>query len=252
MAARRRTTGIEPLHSGRCGARAGGRCSCSPSWRASVWSKRDAKKIRKTFPTFDAAKAWRAEATVALTRGALRSPAQLTVRAAAEAWLEGVKSGAIRAKNGQTYKPSAIRSYQAALEARVLPEFGGARLSDVTRLELQRFVDRLLSEGLSESTVKNAVMPLRAIYRRALSRGEVSVNPTAAVELPASSAKRERIPSATEATRLIDTLPERDRALWATALYGGLRRGELLALRWEDVDLASGRIRVERSWDERE
>jgi integrase len=43
-----------------------------------------------------------------------------------------------------------------------------------------------------------------------------------------------------------------DRALWATALYGGLRRGELQALRWQDVDLASGVIRVERAWDVRE
>ena len=47
-------------------------------------------------------------------------------------------------------------------------------------------------------------------------------------------------------------MPERDRALWATALYGGLRRGELQALRWTDIDLAGGVIRVERSWDVRE
>ena len=38
-------------------------------------------------------------------------------------------------------------------------------------------------------------------------------------------------------------------ALWATALYAGLRRGELLALEWSNVDLASGVIRVERAWD---
>ena len=41
----------------------------------------------------------------------------------------------------------------------------------------------------------------------------------------------------------------RDRALWATALYAGLRRGELQALRWDDVDLAVGILRVERAWD---
>ena len=40
--------------------------------------------------------------------------------------------------------------------------------------------------------------------------------------------------------------------MWATAMYAGLRSGELRALRWEDVDLASGLIRVERSWDARE
>ena len=38
---------------------------------------------------------------------------------------------------------------------------------------------------------------------------------------------------------LIATVPERDRPLWATAMYAGLRRGELRALRWEDVDLAA-------------
>jgi integrase len=44
----------------------------------------------------------------------------------------------------------------------------------------------------------------------------------------------------------------RDRALWATALYAGLRRGELTALHREDVDLATGVIRVERGWDQEE
>ena len=55
-----------------------------------------------------------------------------------------------------------------------------------------------------------------------------------------------------EAEALIAAVPVGDRAIWATAMYAGLRRGELRALRVEDVDLASGVIRVERGWDERE
>ncbi len=54
------------------------------------------------------------------------------------------------------------------------------------------------------------------------------------------------------AARLLAALPEKDRALWATAMYAGLRRGELMALHWEDVDLASGLIRVERAYDLKE
>jgi integrase len=46
-------------------------------------------------------------------------------------------------------------------------------------------------------------------------------------------------------------LPEVDRALWATAFYAGLRLGELRALRWDDVDLVAGLIRVERGWDDK-
>ena len=95
-------------------------------------------------------------------------------------------------------------------------------------------------------------MPLRVIFRRALARGDVAVNPTTGLELPAVEGSRERIASPAEAEALLVALPERDRAIWATAMYAGLRLGELLALRWEDVDLADGVIRVERSWDVKE
>jgi integrase len=95
-------------------------------------------------------------------------------------------------------------------------------------------------------------MPLRAIFRRALARGDVAVNPTTRLELPAVRGKRDRIVAPKEADALLAALSERDRALWATALYGGLRRGELQALRWDDVDLANGVIRVERGWDVQE
>ena len=69
------------------------------------------------------------------------------------------------------------------------------------------------------------------------------------IELPAVRGGRDRIASPEEAARLLNALPREDRALWAVAMYAGLRRGELMALRWEDVDLAAGVIRVERSWD---
>ncbi len=94
-------------------------------------------------------------------------------------------------------------------------------------------------------------MPLRVIFRRALLRGEIAVNPTTGLDLPPVRGKRERVATPAEAAALIDALPVEDRALWATALYAGLRRGELQALRWEQVDLAGGTIRVERSWDEK-
>jgi integrase len=119
-------------------------------------------------------------------------------------------------------------------------------------VDLQDFADGLCAEGLDPSTVRNTLMPLRAIFRRALARGEVAVNPTSGLELPAMEGTRDRIASPAEAAELLAVLPEHDRAIWATAMYAGLRRGELLALRWEDVDLAAGVIHVERSWDAKE
>jgi integrase len=122
-------------------------------------------------------------------------------------------------------------------------------LSEIHRADVQAFADRLLAEDLDPSTIRNILMPLRVIYRRALEDGLVAVNPTEKLRLPAVRGTRDRIASPSEASTLLAALPVGDGALWATAMYAGLRRGELAALRWEDVDLAAGVIRVERSWD---
>jgi integrase len=157
----------------------------------------------------------------------------------------------VRNRSGDAYKPSVLRSYEASMRLRVLPELGGVRLSDITRVTVQDIVDRMLADGLQASTIRNTLMPLRAIFRRALARGEVAVNPIAGVEFPAVRGRRERIASPTEAAALIAALTEEDQALWGAAFYAGLRLGELHALRDEDVDLDAGVIRVERSWDRR-
>ena len=249
---KRRTTGIEARHSRSCRSRDGGKCNCQPSWRAFVYDRRTGGKIRKTFATETEAKAWRAEATTAVGQGRMRAPTKVTLREAANEWLAGARSGAIRNRSGDRYKPSAVRGYSAALRDRILPDLGALRLSEVRRPHVQDLADRLLAEGLNPSTIRNALMPLRAIYRRAVARGEVAVNPTTRLELPAVRGRRDRIASPGEAARLITAVPGGDRAIWATAFYAGLRRGELMALRWEDVDLANGIIRVQRGWDMRE
>ena len=245
-------TGIRLRHSRSCPSWAGGACACGPSYEASAWSARDGKKVRKTFPTLAAARGWRADAQVGLRKGTLRAPTATTLRQAADAWLAGARDGSVRTRSGDAYKPSAVRSYEGSLRKRVLPELGAAKLSAITRVDLQDFADRMLGEGLDGSTIRNTIMPLRAIYRRALTRSEVAMNPTAGLELPAARGRRDRVADPEEARQLIAAVPPGDRAIWATALYAGLRRGELMALRWDDVDLESRRIRVARSWDVKE
>ncbi|HZP73768.1 MAG TPA: site-specific integrase [Gaiellaceae bacterium] len=114
---------------------------------------------------------------------------------------------------------------------------------------LQEIADRLSADGLSASTVRNTMLPLRAIYRQACRRAEVAINPTAGLSLPAVRGTRERIAAPTEIRLLLDALPATERAIYATALYAGLRLGELQALCWANVDFKLNLIRVERSWD---
>jgi integrase len=154
--------GIRVRHSKVCPSRSGGVCRCRPTYQASVWSAREGKRLFKTFATLAEAKVWRTEAQVALRRGTMRAGSSGTLREAAEVWLEGAKSGAIRNRSGHAYKPSAIRGYETALVARVLPVLGSLRLSEVRRVDVQDFADRLCADGLDPSTVRNTLMPLRA------------------------------------------------------------------------------------------
>jgi integrase len=241
--------GIEVRHAKGCRAISRGRCNCEPTYRASVWSNRERKRIRKTFSSISGAKAWRADALVALSKGVLKAPKPITLQQAWEVWYEAAREGTVRNRSGDQFKPSALRAYEGAMRLRVLPVFGSVRLADLSRPELQEFADGLLAEALSPSGIQVALLPVRAIYRRAISRGELVVNPCSGLQLPAVRGRRERYASAEEAEALIAAAPARDREIWATAMYAGLRLGELRALRVDDVDLAGGVIQVERGWD---
>jgi integrase len=241
--------GIRQRHGNRCKRPASG-CKCP--WQAEVYSARDAKKIRKLFPTRAAAAAWRNDASSAVRKRTLRAPTATTLRQAADAWVDGARAGLIRPRSGEPYKPAAIRHYERGLRLRVLPELGDRRLVDIEREDLQAFVDKLLADGSSPALIEATVNPVRAIYRHAMrspSSGIV-INPTVGLELPAKQGRRERVAPPDECASLLAALQGRDRALWATAMYAGLRRGELMALRVEDIDMHAGLIHVRHGWDQ--
>jgi integrase len=214
-----------------------------------VWSAREQKTIRKTFWELSEARAWRHESQVALRRGQLQSPTRLTLSDAAEEWLAAAHTGVIRTRSGERYKPSAVRAYRQALRHRVVPRLGSKRLSAITHTMLQDFADELSAQGLSGSSVRNTILPLRAIFRRAHSRGIVATNPTLKLALPAQRGRRDRIVAPAEVAALLDALAPAERAVYATALYAGLRAGELQALQWDDLDLTNNLVHVGRNWD---
>ena len=131
-------TGIQARHPRNCRFAAGGRCNCKPSYEASVFSVRDAKKIRRSFPT---------EAAV---------------------WIDGAKAGTILTRSQRPYKPAVLRGIEANLTRFVFDDLGGRKVSHVTRRDVQALVDRLTGEGRSGSTVRNVVVALKVVYRRLL------------------------------------------------------------------------------------
>ncbi len=179
----------------------------------------------------------------------IRAPTTITVGQAGQDWLRGAEDGLVRTRSGDRYKPATLRAYEAALRLRVNPVLGSKRLSEVSRNDIQDLVDALVAEGQEPATVVVTISAVRVIYKRALARAEVAVNPVTGAQLPAVRGGRDRIATPEECSRLLMALPMRDRGLWATAMYGGLRRGELMALRIEDIDLEREVINVSRGWD---
>ena len=244
-------TGIRERHSRSC-RHTEDRCTCSPSFEAFVYLKREGTKRRKTFGTITEAKRWRLDALHEAGRGKLRGPTRKTLREETAAWVEAAASGAILTKGSRRYKPAFQREVERSMRLHVLDDFGGVRLGDLRRADVQRLVERLNEKGLSGSRVRGVVVALKCVLRRALEDDLLATDPTVRLRLPMPAGTRERVVSIDEGERLIRALPTKDRALWATALLAGLRRGELRALRWSHVDLATGVIRVRESMDDRE
>jgi len=241
--------GIRKRHKKGCPAKAGGRCRCDGGYEASVYSERDGRKLYKTFPREAEARSWRADAKRSLDRGSLRAPGSRTIREAGEAWLDGAERGEIRNRSGRPFKPSTLRGYRQIFIDRIVPAVGHVKVATLTTSDLQVLVDEWQAEGHAASTVRNSLRPLQAIYRRARAREGVPVNPTRDLELPVPERREVEIVSPQSAAALLAALPRSERAVWATALYAGLRSGELRALRWAAVDLSRGIIEVRESWD---
>jgi integrase len=234
--------GIRVSHGRSCTAMRGGRCDCHAAAGQSY-------KIRRIVATLIEVR--RRDSGGEIRGGDRRNASKATLREAWTVWLEGAKAGSIRTRSGDP-KPSALRSYDLGMEARVLPVLEGVRVSRLELRDLQDLADQLLADGLDPSTIRNTFIGVRALYRRALARGEVAVNPTAGLQLPAVRGRRDRIASVNEADKLLAVLPAGDRALWSTAFFAGLRRGELMALdviHVFDTKGVASTIAVERSYD---
>lgn len=245
-------TGLNPRHRNGCTSRReDGRC-CDAAWQAEVYDARTGRKVRRTFTTRGAAKTWRQDMLVAVRRGevAPASTVAVTVQAAVDDWVDAARRGTVRTRGRKAFAPGTIRSVEQNYRLRVHDPFGQRRLDRVTLLDLQEWVDELDGEGVHPSTIETSVLPLRLAYRRAKSRGEVAVDPTDGLELPQKPVRgSSRRPPAPEDLRaLLAAAPAADRAAWTTFMLAGLRRGELLGLRWSDVDLDAGLVHVEQQY----
>jgi integrase len=146
-------------------------------------------------------------------------------------------------------KATSYRAYESQIRNHIVPALGKVKLSRLTPAHLQALYAAKLREGMKPASVRQIHAILHKALEQAVRFNLIPTNPAGKVDPP--KVRQEEITplSAEQANKLLDvTRNERDsfEALYALALTTGLRIGELLGLKWSDIDLDARRLRVSR------
>lgn len=180
---------------------------------------------------------------VKVERRGWRKPAPLTFRTYAEQWFE---QGPAR----RGWKPSTVAMYRS-VERRLVKAFGHMRLAEIRPRHVAAFIQAQTEGKRAPASVARDLAVLHALFKTALREELVDANPAEAAERPKVKQRRWRILEPAEVARVAKTFDDdQARAVFLTLILTGLRRSELQALRWRDVDLLEGVLRVRESKSE--
>lgn len=216
------------------------------------------RQVTRTLDTLREAREFVAETRAAVTRGGFTAPSKVTVRQLADAWL--AERAAESAAGG--IREVSVNGYRSALHAPLL-HIGDRPAQSITAGDVRALLRVLATDGgkwrrgLSHRSIVYALGTLRQVFAYGVESGVVSRNPAVGVKPPkARTGDRRTIvvwtPAQLAAFREhVDGLPSEVLAADPWLRVGmrltlcGLRRSEALGLRWSNVDLSSGVIRVE-------
>src|SRR5712692_2118065 len=152
-------------------------------------------------------------------------------------------------------KPSTVEDYERAYTLHLKPVFGTKYWQDVTREQVKRLLAEKLESGLSRSRVMGILNVLNAVLNSAVEDGHLSMNPAArlgrTIRLKKGPLKEIQPLTREELALFLATVQEHFPASYSLFLLlarTGLRFGEALALKWQDIDFHGGFIEVRRSW----
>ncbi len=174
--------------------------------------------------------------------GLAATDARLTVKVYLQRWL--IDTAAHRVRD------ATLRSYESLVRVHIVPALGRVRLRELTATDVNRMLAGMMTGdgGVSAATANRARACLRTALASAVKAGLVPRN--AAQLADARTERRARIVPYTpeQARHLIrETRDDWMGPLLTLALATGMRQGELLALRWSDVDIGARLVRVERT-----
>lgn len=145
-------------------------------------------------------------------------------------------------------KATTLDNYECVTRTHLVPRLGHLRLDQLAPSHIERVLADLREQGLSDSTRRLVYTVLRRGLDYAMRDGLVRRNVAAAVPRPTVAHRDAAVLTPGQAQAFLETARgDRLFALYAVAVAAGVRRGEALALRWSDVDLDAGTLRVSRT-----
>jgi integrase len=186
------------------------------------------------------ARALASEVEVQLTRsgGAWSPPEKITVNDYSQRWLN---------ERGPGLRPRTLLAYQRVFERNLLPVFGRFPLAALARSDIKAYAAKRANAGKSQNTIRNELAPLRAMLNDAIEDGYVRENVALRLPRVGRPQKAIEVPSSADVAAVIAAAPVESRGPLIVASAGGLRRGEVFALRWADIDFEARLIYVRAS-----
>lgn len=173
--------------------------------------------------------------------GNVRAPGRVgTVEEWLNYWVENIAAAVVR--------ENSLAGYRVAVRVNLVPGVGAHRLDKLQPEHLERLYANMIRNGSSPGTAHQAHRTIRTALGEAVRRGRITRNPAELAKPPRLVETEIEPYTVDEVQRLLEAAAKRrNRARWAIALALGLRQGEVLGLRWPDVDLDTGTLFVRRA-----
>jgi integrase len=190
------------------------------------------------FATKEEARSARDKARTEARTGVFVSPTKVTVKEHFEAWWEIKK---------EKVKPTTAENYRFLLDRYILPKFGSQLLKDLTSVKIEKMLIDLIQDH-SESTVRLVSIVLSQGLERAVKDRLLPLNPAKGIERPKGKKRTVTPYTSSELKRLLEELEShRLFAFFRLLAYTGGRRGEILALRWSDLDPEKATLTISKN-----
>ena len=163
--------------------------------------------------------------------------ASMTVEKWIDYWLDNIAA--------RTLRPQTLRGYRSKVNVYIKPAIGKHRLTALAPEHIRQMHDTMRANGLAEASVRQAHAILKRALRVAVMEGKLGTNPADRMDSP-STETADRAQLDVHQARMVLAEAGED-ARWWLALFYGLRQGEVLGLRWCDVDLDQGVMHVRQS-----